>query len=238
VGDRTGRQLRARLARRRPAPGRLRRRAQGERVVSGPRGVSWVHLGTVVGAMAAIGSVVFTRVATYYSALVAGDQLQQSREYAERGQRQQAELVSYWVEPLVKGVGWRVHVVNRSADPVYDVGLGFSVGTAQLGPDVDEVVYMHWRGDMGPCSELLYEQSATDVFSAPPGLPRPLVGRPEIDWLMFTDRAGKQWLREPNSLSPRRAAADPPARPPIKVRGSITSEPKSRAIDYCGGSPS
>ncbi|WP_158756562.1 hypothetical protein [Streptomyces sp. NRRL S-475] len=43
-----------------------------------------MHVGAVAGAIAAIGGVIFTGVATYYSALVASDQLQQSRDDAEQ----------------------------------------------------------------------------------------------------------------------------------------------------------
>ncbi len=58
-----------------PGPGRATGRQSG---------IPWVHVGAVAGAIAAIGGVIFTGVATYYSALVASDQLQQSRDDAEQ----------------------------------------------------------------------------------------------------------------------------------------------------------
>ncbi|MFE1879486.1 hypothetical protein [Streptomyces diastatochromogenes] len=55
-------------------------------------------MGTVIGALAAIGGLVFTAVATYYSAAVSDDQLQESRQAADRAERAQAARVSFWVD--------------------------------------------------------------------------------------------------------------------------------------------
>lgn len=115
------RQARSRLARRRPGPHRIRRRASGAR--TGWRRIPWVHVGTVAGAVAAIGTVLFTGIATYYSAKIGSDQLDQSREDAERKARSQAEQVSFYVGG--EGGAEDLHIVNRSPDPIYSPGVFF-----------------------------------------------------------------------------------------------------------------
>lgn len=60
------------------------------------RRVRWVHVGAVIGALAAIGGLLFTAASTYYGARVANDQLQQSQEDAEQATRGQARRVTYW----------------------------------------------------------------------------------------------------------------------------------------------
>lgn len=123
VANRPHRHVRLRLARQRPGPDRMRPRARDEPQTQSPwRRIPWTHLGAVIGALAAIGGLIFTAVATYYSAAVSSDQLQQSREDAEREERAQASRVSFWF--ATEASGRRLHVMNRSPDPVTEVTFG------------------------------------------------------------------------------------------------------------------
>lgn len=223
------RQTRVRLARRRPAPLRVRRpagRARG--------GIPWVHVGAVVGAVAAIGGVIFTGVATYYSAQIAGDQLEQSREDAERKERAQANQVSFYM-----GGGdssENVHIVNRSADPIRSPIAVFWVEhfTKSGQPLLKRVYYQTgWYGDLAPCSELVFE---SDDFN-PPSIP---VARwikqpePQILSLTFTDREGKNWHRTPTTLDQQLANdAGRPPRPPGRW-GSASARPEVKRVEACG----
>lgn len=231
--NRNSRQLRARLARRRTSPGRVRSR--GEQQASPRSGIPWVHVGTAVGAVAAIGSVVFTGIATYYSALVSSDQLQQSREDTERGERQQAELVSYYFDPSREGVIGGVHVVNRSLDPVYGVEVAFSREPFSWS-DGETAFDEASPTDIGPCSEIIYRLSSLLVTDEDGRKEQLTQGDPVIRFVHFTDRAGQRWLREPSRLSKRKS--DITARPQGAWRGAILGEAELRKLDFCGDQPS
>ncbi|MFJ3088935.1 hypothetical protein [Streptomyces sp. NPDC086838] len=232
------RQARVRLARRRPAPQRIRPRASGAR--TGWRRIPWVHVGAVVGAVAAIGGVIFTGVATYYSAKIASDQLQQSREDAERQERSQAEQVSFYVGG--EGSAEDVHIVNRSPDPIYSPGVFFL--TQVFDTRKPPSAYLrHYgaggEGDLGPCSELVFKQSG--IKAAPPSVQRHLIqGRPEVLGLDFTDRAGKRWYRTPESLTQRPNRAYKYKQSPLGAlpRGYAVGTPEVRELKACAGSES
>lgn len=225
------RQTRVRLARRRPNPRRVRRQASGVQV--GRRSIPWVHIGTAVGATAAIGGLVFTGIATYYSAKVASDQLQQSRKDAEQGARSQAERVSFYTDST--GRSREIHVVNRSPDPVYATELLIQVWAAKSIESPDPVVLLDYRWgpvDIGPCSELVYNKGGW-VHTGNVADRRPQ-GPPTIAYLRFMDRSGKLWERTPTSLSPRPTAASK-KKPGLQggQYGEI-SAPQVRNLTACG----
>ncbi|WP_329220305.1 hypothetical protein [Streptomyces microflavus] len=232
------RQARSRLARRRPGPHRIRRRASGAR--TGWRRIPWVHVGTVAGAVAAIGTVLFTGIATYYSAKIGSDQLDQSREDAERKARSQAEQVSFYVGG--EGGAEDLHIVNRSPDPIYSPGVFFR--TQVFDPRGDGSAYLRYygaggEGDLGPCSELVFKQSG--IKAAHPSEQRHLVQwRPEVLGVDFIDRAGKRWYRTPEALTQRPNRAYEYKKSPLGTlpRGYAVGKPEVRDLKACGGSDS
>lgn len=184
MANRTHRHVRLRLARQRVTPDRIRARVRSR---DEPRTVwqriPWAHVGTVIGALAAIGGLVFTAVATYYSAAVSDDQLQESRQAADRAERAQAARVSFWVD--TESGDRRFHVMNRSPDPVTEVS--FRGGAPLTGP-----VLMTWDS-LAPCQDFVIP--VTSVVK--PGALMP--GDPELD---FRDRNGKAWQRTEVALNP------------------------------------
>lgn len=191
------RQARARLARQRSGPHRVRQRASGPPV--GWRRIPWVHIGAVAGAVAAIGGVIFTGIATYYSAKIASDQLQQSRDDAKTKERAQAEQVSFYVGGGRNGR--EVHLVNRSLDPIYSPKLLYSTDAYDAGHfPSPHLRYMITGGrDVGPCSELVFDLS--DVERASSDERRLAHEGPTVALASFTDRAGKRWYRTPTGLT-------------------------------------
>lgn len=101
MGDQQQRRVRLRLARQSTAPARVRARVRDDQQSPDPetetrKRIPWVHIGTVAGAVAAIGSLTFTGVATYYGAVVAQQQLDQARGDDEKQVRDQAARVTFW----------------------------------------------------------------------------------------------------------------------------------------------
>ncbi|MBG7697106.1 hypothetical protein HCJ76_03070 [Streptomyces sp. MC1] len=56
-----------------------------------------------MGAVAAIGGLFLTAIATYYSAAVSQSQLEQAREDADRNSRRQAARVTWWWQAAKAG---------------------------------------------------------------------------------------------------------------------------------------
>ncbi|MGQ4386591.1 hypothetical protein [Streptomyces sp. SAS_270] len=165
-------------------------------------------MGAALGALAAIGGLVFTAVATYYSAVVSQDQLQQSREDAERERRSQAMRVSLWTEDQVAN-NMRLHIMNRSPDPVTDVSAGFLVRKGAWGDDsADEPgryggLYVDLP-NLPPCSEMIVKPESLR-WHVPNGTsPRelPADARVFIEWMGFVDRDSNRWLRQDGALLP------------------------------------
>lgn len=166
--DDPGRRTRVRPARRRSTP--IQTPARPQRDPGWWRRIPWVHIGAVLGALAAVGGLVLTGIATYWGTATARDQLDQSRKEALDESRKQAERIWSWGQwhgsfcvpsdeedsPADKPSATpcddrRIEVANRSADPVYGVWVRFWVD--QDRPDDD--VYLK-TGDMGPCTEVAY----------------------------------------------------------------------------------
>ncbi|MET9387612.1 hypothetical protein ABZY09_43040 [Streptomyces sp. NPDC002928] len=149
----------------------------------------------------------FTAVATYYSAAVSQDQLHQSREDAERERRSQAVRVSYWTEdPIAHAM--RLHLMNRSPDPVTGVSVGLYVQKGESGDDLDEEPgYGDLYADlpnMPPCSEMLIKSESLR-WHVPDGTTTrklPADARVTIQWMGFVDRDSNEWLRQDGELLP------------------------------------
>ncbi|QOV40195.1 hypothetical protein IM697_18410 [Streptomyces ferrugineus] len=167
--------------------------------------------------MAGIGTLLFTGIATYFGAMVSRDQLEQSRDDAEKEARSQASRVSTWVDYAQDG-GIQLHVMNRSPDPVSELDLFFEAHNGA--PDALDlnVVYSLVLPDLPPCSDLVldpstwrYRTSGRDPES-PPKSPIAVLPsndgwkqQPEPDTLIvvslrFVDRTGEQWWRDYGQL--------------------------------------
>ncbi|MEU9061683.1 hypothetical protein AB0D13_23190 [Streptomyces sp. NPDC048430] len=156
----------------------------------------------MIGAVAAISSVVFTGWATYVSAKVAQDQLEQSREDNEKEERRQASRVTFWTEGSSLGsVGLTVHLVNRTPDPVNRGHIHVRT-PKKSATDVYDVT-----GDVPavpPCSELVFKMADQKA-----GIPDPASGKPRgmaltgglPPWKYeFVDNNGVVWVRMERSL--------------------------------------
>ncbi|MEV8434912.1 hypothetical protein [Streptomyces chartreusis] len=187
-----------RLSRQRPGQVRARPRAEPPGVWW--RRVPWAHIGTVVGAVAAIGGLIFTGVATFYGAKVSEAQLDQSGDDAERERREQAMRVTYWVED-----GWdgdNLHVVNRSPDPV--TRLGFAVPAAPITATRAKHLYFLLLNNVPPCTELVFPDEDIQPLSGPSTHVHLNRMKWDVRYLRFTDRDGKHWHRTRVGLSERR----------------------------------
>ncbi|MER8009627.1 hypothetical protein [Streptomyces sp. NPDC094149] len=177
----------------------------------------WGHIGAVIGAVAAVGGLVFTGVATYYGAVISRDQLQQSREDATQEARAQAQLVSVWVESDSDDTG-NIHLMNRSPDPVYSVYLGVSGEVFRYGI-LSAAAQLHLRS-LPPCTEMIFSGKGFAVRSnkkevpvAAPEIPvdtKILISQqkfrrfgnllaPKVIRMSFGDRNDQSWQRGPDS---------------------------------------
>ncbi len=211
------RRLRVRLARQRPAPDRLRTRYRAS--LTWWRRIPWAHIGAVVGVVAAIGGLIFTAVATYYSAAVSKDQLQQSQEDAEQHARAQAQLVSSWVE-LKIGDSWALHLMNRSPDPIQDVHLSAWGEVATGGSSASGHIQIP-LSSLPPCTDFTFGAQQFRMLQSkkprrPEDFPVPADAKtlsrrgyqrvlgwhtsPLVDLIRFEDRDGRSWIRQQSSL--------------------------------------
>lgn len=206
----TPRRTRLRLARQRPGPTHVRAREREEASEAGTRlaGLNLLTLGAIVTIVASIGGLAATGYGTIWSARVSADQLAQSREQGDDRKRAQAARVSYWVDQA-PNTERRLHLMNRSPDPVANVWIFFHSWT----PSSIAVQFIVRRDSLPPCSETLIEGSALEYLPAPErwsGKP----GRKDPEWvqfeeapaitptaLYFTDRDGREWRRRFGTLT-------------------------------------
>ncbi|MFG3274873.1 hypothetical protein [Streptomyces luteogriseus] len=222
MGDTGGRRrVRVSPARRQPAPGRVRAQEEQETEATNEptparwwRRIPWVHVGAVVGAVAAVGGLLFTAITTLYGAKVAEDQLAQSRDDSDQKKREQASRVSYWVDNDETGL----HVMNRSLDPVQDVQVWFHIGylPRMRGVALEDtiVTFAVYLRSLPPCSEVRFERknfrwtAKVDDQAGVPRGPLAATGRGEPGFrkmlnddalsfaqLRFVDRDGARWER-------------------------------------------
>ena len=163
------RHARLRLARRRPAPTRVRARVSDEPPESEPEasrlqrawrhvwGAKWAHIITVVGtalaAVAAIGGLWAQAVATYWSQQTAKDQLAQSQDNSDTEQRAQAARVTFWIDER-DGLP---HFVNTSSDPVSDTAF-----LVEQEPD-GRYVAVYALSPLAPCTETILQFTGVEL---------------------------------------------------------------------------
>ncbi|MGW9032943.1 hypothetical protein ACWGQ5_55355 [Streptomyces sp. NPDC055722] len=124
-------------------------------------------LGGAVTIVASLGGLVTTGIGTIWSARVSADQLAQSREQQEDKQREQAARVSMWVDEAVSAgrpgvLGVRVHLSNRSPDPVTLVKTSFWADNDAPSdyPDDAKVIFNLGLDSLPPCSDTVIEEKS------------------------------------------------------------------------------
>lgn len=209
MANESQRRVRLRLARQRTAPDRVRARIRDETLESQERRKprQWQDITVLVSviglAVSAVGALV--------QVMVSSDQLQQSNETEERRARAQASRVWLWVGRQRDGKQ-RVHLTNRSPDPISQVFAEFSAVDGRTGrfPSPRWGIYFH---TLPPCSDLVFSQRQLwyddrsverrvrwegPYNDKPAGIPwQPMDGKSTLiaPVLMFVDRDGTEWAR-------------------------------------------
>ncbi|MFC8835934.1 hypothetical protein ACFT8V_22495 [Streptomyces griseoincarnatus] len=155
--------------------------------------------------IAAIGTLLFTGIATYYSAEIAQEQLNQSREDAEVDRQSQATRVSFWEQ--LDGVtsessdSYELHIMNRSPDPIpiYFVVIEMQVMLPD-GVNSKSVLVQFENRSLPPCTELImtgrhmqYHETSSGKWVKMRGIGRVLMS--------FMDRNSEEWQRSEGKLS-------------------------------------
>ncbi|MGW0770797.1 hypothetical protein [Streptomyces sp. NPDC002676] len=193
----------------------------------------------MIGALAVIGGLLFTGIATYFGARVSQDQLEQSREDAEREARSQARQVSYWFD--LRSGRAVLHVMNRSPDPVdyalmrYELRI-FSADNSHTAT-MANVEFV--TGPLPPCSIKTVEPAdlrLSDGTGKQTRLPnRTMIA--ENPYFAFTDRDGRVWGRLEGRLSPRlvsEEALNKHKENRYKMSGILVGIPKQAPAPECG----
>jgi hypothetical protein len=212
---------------------------------------SWlVRVGVIVTIVASVAGLLTTGVATLYSSLVADDQLDQSQQVAEEKRSEQAARVSYWVDRPPGGKS-RVHLMNRSPDPISNVTMTFTVNL----PEHPPTSLSAWASfavllpSVPPCSDMVFssddlrytdrEGTRRYAFGTPfdevprsQGWRAPGGGGPVINLFAarFIDRNGVSWVRERGLLTRGARQLEPQ---PGQL-GVVQSVPP-QALKSCGG---
>ncbi|MEU6649483.1 hypothetical protein ABZ904_08550 [Streptomyces sp. NPDC046900] len=204
-----------------------------------------------------------TGIGTIWSALVSADQLAHSREQDADKQRQQAATVSYWVDHAPNGDA-RLHLMNRSADPVADIRVLFNGG---VHPPVnfagwplfpDPVLFWLELPSLPPCTDSVIE-AASLMYSpevrgeesdsgVPPwmgiaekgevkGWKVPYQGDLVVSLFKFVDRNGESWVRSEGKLE-NRSLSVVEGTFPSDYQGRVASEPFVKAAEGCEGGDS
>ncbi|WP_405591894.1 hypothetical protein [Streptomyces sp. NBC_01092] len=183
---------------------------------------------TVVAALAAAGGLIFSAWTSYYSVQTAQDQLDQSREDADRELRQQAVLVSTWTqidgsnaargEPGVT----TGYIANRSLDPIDQVVVGLSTeleGDPRTFPlDYKENKTMLYLGALPPCSRVTLP-AIVAKRQLGPGMP--LEVSYHIPGVSFIDVYGQRWARPSSGpLQPLKEGG------PVDSKGNLSAMSK------------
>ncbi|GLP72068.1 hypothetical protein TUSST3_86860 [Streptomyces sp. TUS-ST3] len=238
--------VRLRLARQRP--GHVRERERAGQTPEPKRPGQWRDV-TVVGGLV---SVLVGAAVAVWTVLAAQDQLDQSKKADAQEARAQASRISTWTMQE-KGGKWRVHVMNRSPDPIGNVYLTFQV----LPAGMPQVAWAVMLTSVPPCSDMTfrqdqlgYDEDRRAMDSAPEGITMfstfstPVPDKPsdkgwqsltDMDpWLLsgavgFTDRDGVPWMRANGRLI--QTGAPLPNLPGIQ--GDVVGLPAVRAMDGC-----
>ncbi|MET9895161.1 hypothetical protein ABZZ47_34110 [Streptomyces sp. NPDC006465] len=211
-------------------------------------GLNLLTLGAAVTIVASLGGLITTGIGTIWSARVSADQLAQSREQAEEKQREQAARVSFWEDVGPKGES-RLHVMNRSPDPISNLHIVFLVVEDPPGHVAFQVILPA----LTPCSALTIEgKSLKYVENDPEDDPEdensywlPLLEADADDMDLgdfedsvgflnasvgFQDRNGAYWARVNGELTRGDVSID---RTPARD-GRVLGEPQVQLVDNCG----
>jgi hypothetical protein len=236
--------VRLRLARQRP--GRVRERERAEETTQPKRPSQWRDI-TVVGGLV---SVLFGAAVALWTVRAAQDQLDQSRKADAQEARAHASRVSTWAMQEKDGK-WRIHVMNRSPDPIGNVYLTFQVVPAGM----QQVAWGVMLSSVPPCSDMTFRQDQLGYDEdRPPFDPEswpefstfstPERGKPsgkrwhslaDADpWMLsgavgFTDREGVPWMRANGRL----VQTDAPLPNLPGIQGDVVGLPAVRAMDGC-----
>ncbi|MFD9495155.1 hypothetical protein ACFWA1_27205 [Streptomyces sp. NPDC060005] len=200
---------------------------------------------TALAAVAAIGGLWASAVATYWSQQTARDQLQQSRDDAEKDERAQAVAVSAWLDGTKSA--WAVHILNRSPDPVPQMTVAFfsyvafkKVNERDFPLGYDRLKLSIQTARLGPCTELIYspeqvnptwDRGMTSKKITPVSL---FASRIEI--AAFTDRDGRGWWRTPDKgLERDHPLGELPALPKPRWTNQLVDDPVVKKAASCGG---
>lgn len=190
-------------------------------------------------------------VGTIWGALVAADQLDQSKWQNEDKRRAHASRVSYWITGRVAG-DTQIHVMNRSPDPVDHVRIHFTAGELKE----KGVVFFVSLPSLPPCTEtvidgksLRYKEGESADQSGGTGPLRPDHASPDLyndlpggtyvqlRGLNFVDRNGLPWTRIDGKLTQENRRPDSLGGAWTGVvvgEAKVVGEPKVRAVEACG----
>ncbi|GGX15989.1 hypothetical protein GCM10010321_32850 [Streptomyces chartreusis] len=252
----TQRRTRLRLARQRPGPTQVRARERADETEEEPRGrrLNLLTLGAVVSIVATLGSLMTTGIGTLWSARVAADQLTQSRQQDEERKRAatertraQASRISIWSDRTRDGKV-RVHLMNRSPDPVTRIFVAFAMLQVWGNPDLTSFAVK--LDSLPPCSDSIIEQKTLRwATESRPHTQHPWespgflegedwssldYGVPHVAGIAFSDRDGIGWVRQEGGLSSGREALLQLGRELHGVEGRLTSEPLVQPAKACG----
>ncbi|WP_406305765.1 hypothetical protein OHA61_30650 [Streptomyces sp. NBC_00885] len=160
-------------------------------------------------------TLLFTGVTTYYQARVSANQLGQAEENAARATREQASRVTFWTDESGDG-SERLHLKNRSLEPVSDVFMAFYVESVLAVESLFFVDFSISLPALPPCTEVVI--SKEQLRSVGPNGRGPVPSDSSLIGLgvKFYDRDGKGWLRTSGKLEHAPADgsidwADPPS---------------------------
>ncbi|WP_344599060.1 hypothetical protein [Streptomyces violaceusniger] len=177
-------------------------------------------MGTALAAVAAIGGLWAQAVASYWSQQTAKDQLSQSKEESVRQMRDQASKVTFWVEhPAGRRENVKLHVLNRSPDPVSEVQIVLRVFRRDVAPDgehhlpegEEEELWVLDLANLGPCAETVYLAPKMRLEQIPRNHIASLDEWPKLSdqfsWkvgsMYFVDSSGRGWIRTAKGLDER-----------------------------------
>ncbi|MFF0473351.1 hypothetical protein [Streptomyces sp. NPDC004284] len=206
----------------------------------------------MVGVGAGIGTLLFTGVATYYGAMVSRDQLTQSREDADKKSRAQASRVSTWVD-YGKDGGIRLHLMNRSPDPVSHIELYFTARIGDWNHTKLAVQYSVDLPSLPPCTDSVFDPDnwmyRIPKGGGPEGFPpshsarlrpddgwkkQPAPDIIQVPYLTFADREGVTWQRDSGDLEPWKPADESTVPEADRYGiGGMTRDPEVKPVAAC-----
>jgi hypothetical protein len=177
-----------------------------------------------LGAAVAIGTLLFTGVATYFQAEISQEQLNESRGEAGQHLRAQASEVTFWgdLEVVSDSRALKVHLMNRSVDPVTRVSFHILIRPPEVGHPLQVFAF---ASPLPPCTEVTYDPAHLE--SAEHKTWAGTVGMPVLPLFMdFTDANGKGWRRTSTELTEQEV--DP-------WGGNLITMPETTSrVEFCG----